>query len=943
MRPNYVICNCKPKHKNKPKNIKANLQSAVKKYKVQLKIRLYPEKKYRLHLLFHFLLLGLLSNNHTHLYAAEPIKEFDAMNVSAPLLTADTKANADIDTAQTKHVPMSTSDGQTLEKSADTVELPTIQVKAKKFRVITPMPGVVIDNKQSTTNIQSASGKELAESKALNVTEFMNGEMQSVSTSDYAGNPFQQDLNYRGFTASPSIGTAQGISVYLDGVRVNEAFGEVVNWDLIPMNALASLDMIPGSNPMFGLNTLGGALALRTKTGFTDNHARGQILAGSWGRKQVQLSNGFNNGTLGLFSALSYFDEEGWRKNSPSNLWQIYNNATLKFRYGEINLSALNVGTHLTGNGLLPVETTAIDRSAVFTSPDESKNSLGHYNLNARFDLSDFASISVLTYRRKVDQSAIGADFFENYKALQNAWGGPDMNGDGINDVGLLNGLFNRSQLNQSSKGSALQLSLDLEKHQFTLGATYDNNNIKFTQSQQLAEIDENHYLSLPTDPVFAEFGYSNETSLPGIIRNNLKGSSTTKSIFFSDTWSPIDTLHITYGARFNWTNVKNTLRSDRGKDLHNFVPRDFTKINDRCRRNSRDFTARWMCTEGDYDYYSFNPALGLAWEPIENLTVYGNISRGARTPSVIELGCAKDHTLDGVQNNSTNMQFGCSIPTALSADPYLKQVRSTSYEMGLRGSHAGFDWNLGAFRTELTDDILFVPLGRKNRGVFDNFGQTLRQGIEMGMKGEIGKSKLGLNYTFMRATYESPAQLINESNSSNTAPTTIQSYINIRPGDELAGMPRHIVQASWNYRFNDRFDTTLSMVTHSSSFVRGNENNDHVARAASHQIGSGADRDPLDYIGSGKVAGYTVLNLKANYKFDHGITLFAKVDNLLNKNYATAGDLGKNGFAASGSFVAEANNWKKTTFIGSGAPLAIWVGLNFDMDWKKLKKQEND
>ncbi|MEQ1602804.1 MAG: TonB-dependent receptor [Methylophilaceae bacterium] len=85
-----------------------------------------------------------------------------------------------------------------------------------------------------------------------------------------------------------------------------------------------------------------------------------------------------------------------------------------------------------------------------------------------------------------------------------------------------------------------------------------------------------------------------------------------------------------------------------------------------------------------------------------------------------------------------------------------------------------------------------------------------------------------------------------------------------------------------------------MSMVTHSSSFVRGNENNDHVARATSLQIGSGADRDPLDYIGSGKVAGYTVLNLKANYKFDHGITLFAKVDNLLNKNYSTAGDLGR-------------------------------------------------
>ena len=329
---------------------------------------------------------------------------------------------------------------------------------------------------------------------------------------------------------------------------------------------------------------------------------------------------------------------------------------------------------------------------------------------------------------------------------------------------------------------------------------------------------------------------------------------------------------------------------------MYNFTPRDFLARNDRCRRNAGDFTARWICTTGDYDYYSFNPAFGVAWEPIENLTTYGNISRGARTPSVIELGCARDHTLDGQPLNSTNYQFGCSIPTALSADPYLKQVRSTSYEAGVRGSHGGFDWNIGLFRTELKDDILFVPLGRKNRGVFDNFGQTRRQGVEMGAKGEIGSSRISLNYTFMRATFESPAQIINDANSSNTAPTTLQSYVNIQPGDELPGMPRHVLQANWNYQFNDRFDITLNTITHSSSYVRGNENNDHLARVASH-LGAGIDRDPYDYIGSGKIAGYTVLNLRANYRFDHGITLFAKVDNLLNKKYATAGDLGRNPF----------------------------------------------
>ncbi len=74
-----------------------------------------------------------------------------------------------------------------------------------------------------------------------------------------AGNPFQPDISFRGFSASPLLGTPQGVSIFQDGVRVNEPFGDIVNWDLIPQSAIASIQLIPGSNPAFGLNTLGGA------------------------------------------------------------------------------------------------------------------------------------------------------------------------------------------------------------------------------------------------------------------------------------------------------------------------------------------------------------------------------------------------------------------------------------------------------------------------------------------------------------------------------------------------------------------------------------------------------------------------------------------------------------------------------------------------------------
>lgn len=821
------------------------------------------------------------------------------------------------------------------------IRVDEIVIRAPRIRIVSPLPGVGIDREQAATNIQSATAKEIAESRAVNITEFMNNNMQSVSINDYAGNPFQQDLNFRGFTASPMIGTPQGISVYLDGVRVNEAFGDVVNWDLLPMNAIASMDLLPGSSPLFGLNTLGGALAIRTKTGFTDNHARGEVIAGAWGRQQVQLSNGINNGTVGLFTAYNHFEEDGWRQNSPSNLRQLYNNLTLRLPKGEINLSALNVDTALTGNGLIPFEMAETNRKWVFTSPDESSNKLDHYNLNGRWDMNDYISVSAMAYKRNVDQEATSGDVYESYQRLIDRWTDP------IVDSSIVNGMFNFMDLKQKSKGGLIQLAMELEKHQITLGAGYDSNKVTFQQSQLLAAINGDREVYYLTDPEWMDAQYWS-VRFP-VIRNDLKGTSKTKSIFFSDTWTPVDNVHLTYGARFNWSHVINTLMSDRGSDLYQFEgsPNSGGSLinpnRQRCYSLPSDPDAkypRFVCSDGNYKYRSFNPSIGIVWQAIDTLSLYGNISRGARVPTIIELGCARDYTKDS-EPASENYQYGCSIPTSLSADPYLKQVRSTAYEVGMRGRQNQYSWNIGLFRTELKDDILFMPLGRKNRGVFDNFGETLRQGVEMGFQGAVGKSRFGVNYTYLMATFESPANAINPNNSSNTAPQTLQSYINIEPGDNLPGMPRHIVQANWNYRFSDRFDATLSMVMHSFSYVRGNENNEHRARDASHAGYPGdmlyKDRDPYNYIGKGTIPGYAIFNLRATYKFDRGITLFVKADNIFDKEYATAGDLGRSPFGASGEFNPNTKQWQNTTFIGPGAPRAIWIGLAFDLDWKAV------
>ncbi len=255
--------------------------------------------------------------------------------------------------------------GQTPPSPDEATVAPPVEVTATPIRMLTPLPGVSLDEAQLTTNVQSATAEEIRKSRAVSPTQFMNEQMQSVIVNDYSGNPFQQDLTFRGFSASPMVATPQGLSVYLDGVRVNEPFGEVVNWDLIPLNAIEQMDIIPGSNPLFGLNTLGGALTVTTKSGFSAPGVDAVVLGGSWNRRQVQLTGGANNGRVGGLIALNALDEDGWRDNSSSRIRQLFGRADMRGRYGQITLSGLFADNKLVGNGMVPYEDYVKDPSQI--------------------------------------------------------------------------------------------------------------------------------------------------------------------------------------------------------------------------------------------------------------------------------------------------------------------------------------------------------------------------------------------------------------------------------------------------------------------------------------------------------------------------------------------------------------------------------------------------
>ena len=165
------------------------------------------------------------------------------------------------------------------------------------------------------------------------------------------------------------------MSVYLDGMRFNDGFGDTINWDLIPQFAISVVDIIPGSNPLFGLNTLGGALSVRTKRGFDNPGFELGASGGSWGRWAVEGEYGGSRGPFDWFLGFNVLNENGWRDESPSELRQAVRQGGIPDgadrRRAELHRSPT---TSSSVTGWLPKALLAMDRSAVYTFPDETRN-----------------------------------------------------------------------------------------------------------------------------------------------------------------------------------------------------------------------------------------------------------------------------------------------------------------------------------------------------------------------------------------------------------------------------------------------------------------------------------------------------------------------------------------------------------------------------------------
>jgi len=241
----------------------------------------------------------------------------------------------------------------TAEAEEQAIQTETIEVIST-----TPLQGVGLPINRIPAAVQTIKDEDLEQQKSTTIADHMNNNLQGVSINETQNNPYQPDVLFRGFTASPLLGTPQGLSVFQDGVRVNEPFGDAVNWDLIPVNAIAGINLIPGSNPVFGLNTLGGSLSVVTKNGRTHQGGAVEASFGSWSRKNVLAEYGgvSDDGAMDFFIAGNYFDEDGWRDFSPSEVKQVFAKVGWQNDATRLELSFTGADNDLIGNGLIQKE-----------------------------------------------------------------------------------------------------------------------------------------------------------------------------------------------------------------------------------------------------------------------------------------------------------------------------------------------------------------------------------------------------------------------------------------------------------------------------------------------------------------------------------------------------------------------------------------------------------
>lgn len=698
---------------------------------------------------------------------------------------------------------------------------------------ITPTYRVGIDPRDVPSPILRITEAELKWSLGLDLTDVMNRALGSFLINDAQGNPLQPNFQFRGFTSSPILGLPQGLAVFQNGVRMNEPFGDTVNWDLIPLVGISSVNVMAGSNPMFGLNTLGGAISIRTKNGFSHPGNNIKLYGGSFGRLSAQFESGANKGDLGYYIAAHHFQEVGWRDFSDSEASNLLGVFSWRDESSSLNLNFSAGKTELRGNGASPIELLENDRSAVFTHPDITKNALSMFSAEWDRAVGKDFHFSGTAYFRSTDTDSFNGDGSEFEECIGNP--GHEYLCDRMSSSGEVpildqvggfanagfDAINNISRRDQVVYGGLFQIALAKEvgtnKNQFIFGGSFDRGESRFESQVELSQLTDDRGtvrtgVFVPEEEV------------------EVKTRTETWSLYFWDTVYFSEEMNVSVSGRYNNSDIR-----------------------------IRDITGVTPDLNGDHHFDRFNFSAGITHDIYSDMGFYFNFSQSNRVPTPVELACA-------------NPDAPCNLPNSFLADPPLEQVRTNTLEGGFRGQIGGsVELDVGIFRSENEDDIIFISTGgvTSNRGFFDNIGNTRRQGIEFRLRGDLESIQWHFNYSYLRAEFNSGFV----SNSPHHPNSSARGDIDVGRGDRIPSIPQHNLKVGikWEPRNGLSFSADGSYI--SGQYLRGDEMNSLSL-----------------------IDGYVVLDLFGRYELTQSLSFFCKVDNLLDSMYETFGLLGEPG-----------------------------------------------
>jgi outer membrane receptor protein involved in Fe transport len=726
-----------------------------------------------------------------------------------------------------------------------------------------PLLGSGVDRALIPAETQVIGSADIAREGAPDVLQALNTQVAGINFDSASGNQYQPSIFYNGFEVSPLQGTSQGIAVYVNGVRFNQAFGDTVNWDLIPDVAINKLN-VEGSNPLFGLNALGGSINVALKDGFSYHGGEADVSGGSFGQIQGDIQYGIQSGDQALYVAGSVTHQDGWRDLQSTDIQNLYADYGIKHDGAEIHLDLTTANSNINGPGTAPIQLLQADSAAQFTAPNAIANRYVQGALRANIGLSDILSIQTQAYYSYFQQRVVNGNTANDSPCddgsglLCQSPGVPSTTRGGATIPDFLDGgpysELDTQTTNTNAYGGAAQVTdtgdmFGLKNH-FVAGASFDGAQTEFSATAYIGGLTQLTRIFTGPGEVIDEPG--NNVPVRVAISDSYAGG------YASDTLNLTPDLAVTASGRFNFAEID--LQDQGGGDL-----------------------------TGNHAFSRFNPALGATYRIAPWLTAYAGYAEANRAPTPAELSCA------GPQNS-------CSLANFFVGDPDLKQVVAHTVEAGLRGhvqlqDDARLTYDLGLFHTDSDDDIIFINSPTLNRAFFANVGQTRRQGFSARADLKLARIKFYADYTYTDATIQSGYV---ESAGSNPE-ADANGNITVVPGDALPGIPRNVVKFGIDGTITESWHAGIDGQLQSGQVLFGDEANL-----------------------TSRLPGYFVMNLHSSYDITPRVQVFANAQNVLDRRYYTFGTFSP----TNSVFLAQAPNATNPRSYSLAAPIGFFGGV---------------